>query len=331
MAKVLVTGGAGYIGSVCSAELLRQGHAVTVVDDLSTGFRDAVPNHASFIEMDIGNANGIYEMAARKRFDAVFHFAAKALIPESVTDPGIFFQRNVASGITMLEALRAAGVKRFVFSSAAAIYGITGSGPVDEDAPKRPLNSYGETKLMFEHILKWYASAYGWSVFAFRYFSAAGARREHGERHEPETHLIPLVLETAEGERECFSIYGDDYETPDGTCLRDFVHVSDIANAHVLALKHMAERGFHCYNVGTGTSYSVKQIIAEAERVTGQRINARIVGRRAGDPGVLYASPQRIMNELGWRPEHSSLEEILQSAWQWKQKMLSKSAAAASH
>ncbi len=330
MANVLVTGGAGYIGSVCSAELLRQGHAVTVVDDLSTGFRDAVPNGASFVQMDIGQADRIHALAAEQRFDAVFHFAAKALIPESVTDPGIFFQRNVASGITMLEALRAAGLRRFVFSSAAAIYGVTGTGPVGEDAPKEPLNSYGETKLMFEQILRWYASAYGWSVFAFRYFSAAGATEEHGERHEPETHLIPLVLEAAAGEREPFNIYGGDYETADGTCLRDFVHVSDIANAHILALKHMENPGFHCYNIGTGTPYSVRQIVTQVERLTGQRIDARVAGRRPGDPGVLYASPQRIMNELGWRPEHSSLEEILQSAWQWKQKQLAISAAAAS-
>jgi UDP-glucose 4-epimerase len=330
MAKVLVTGGAGYIGSVCSAELLRQGHAVTVVDDLSTGFRDAVPESAAFVEMDIGEADRMYKLTAQHRFEAIFHFAAKALIPESVTDPGVFFQRNVASGIEMLEALRAAGVKKFVFSSAAAIYGITGQGPVDEDAPKKPLNSYGETKLMFEDILQWYASAYGWSVFAFRYFSAAGATAEHGERHQPETHLIPLVLEAAAGERDCFNIYGDDYETPDGTCLRDFVHVSDIANAHILALEHMDHAGFDCYNIGTGTPYSVRQIVAEVERVTGRKIDARVVGRRAGDPAILYANPQRIINELGWRPQHSSLGEVLKSAWQWKQKQLATSTAAAS-
>jgi UDP-glucose 4-epimerase len=230
----------------------------------------------------------------------------------------------------MLEALRAAGVKKFAFSSAAAIYGVTGSGPVDEDAPKKPLNSYGETKLMFEQILRWYATAYGWSVFAFRYFSAAGATDEHDERHEPETHLIPLVLEAAAGERACFNIYGDDYETPDGTCLRDFVHVSDIANAHILALKHMNKPGFHCYNIGTGTSYSVRQIVAGVERVTGRKIRAQVVGRRPGDPGILYANPRRMMNELGWRPEHSSLDEILQSAWRWKQKQRAIPAIAAS-
>ncbi|HWG49759.1 MAG TPA: UDP-glucose 4-epimerase GalE [Candidatus Acidoferrales bacterium] len=328
MASVLVTGGAGYVGSVCSAELLRQGHSVTVVDDLSTGFRDAVPMGARFVEMNIGDGTAMYDLAIQGRFDVVFHFAAKALIPESVTDPGIFFQRNVAAGITMLEALRAVGVRNIVFSSAAAIYGVTGSGRVDEDAPKKPLNSYGESKLIFEQVLRWYASAYGWSVFAFRYFSAAGATVEHGERHEPETHLIPLVLEAAAGERDIFNIYGDDYETPDGTCLRDFVHVLDIARAHILALEHMSP-GMRCYNIGTGTSYSVRQVVGEAERITGRKIESRIAGRRPGDPGALYANPRRIMEELGWQPEHSSLEEILQSAWQWKQKRLTSATASA--
>lgn len=327
MANVLVTGGAGYVGSVCSAELLRQGHSVTVVDDLSTGFRDAVPRGAEFVEMSIGDGAAMHDLAVRERFEAVFHFAAKALIPESVTDPGIFFQRNVAAGITMLEALRAAGVKNIVFSSAAAIYGVTGNGPVAEDAPKQPLNSYGESKLIFERVLRWYASAYRWSVFAFRYFSAAGATTEHGERHEPETHLIPLVLESAAGERKVFHIYGDDYETPDGTCLRDFVHVLDIAKAHILALEHMRP-GMRCYNIGTGASYSVRQVVSEAEKITGRKIEFRMAARRPGDPGILYANPDRITRELGWRPEHSSLEEILHSAWQWKQKRVAAAARA---
>ena len=330
MANILVTGGAGYVGSVCAAELLRQGHAVTVVDDLSTGFRDAVPRGAAFAQLDIGDGAAMYEIAAENQFDAVFHFAAKALIPESVRDPGIFFQRNVAAGITMLESLRAAGVKNFVFSSAAAIYGITGPGAVDEDAAKKPLNSYGETKLMFEQVLRWYASAYGWSVFAFRYFSAAGATEEHGERHEPETHLIPLLLEAAAGERESFKIYGDDYETPDGTCLRDFVHVLDIAKAHVLALEKMSAPGMRCYNIGTGTSYSVRQMLHQTERITRRKIAAQVAARRPGDPGILYASPCRIQQELGWKPEHSSLEEIIRSAWQWKQKRPRASAMAGS-
>lgn len=322
MANILVTGGAGYVGSVCSAELLREGHAVTVVDDLSTGFRDAVPSGAAFVQLDIGDAGAVYELAANNQFDAVFHFAAKALIPESVTDPGVFFRKNVAAGITMLESLRAAGVSKLVFSSAAAVYGITGPDAVDEDAPKKPLNSYGETKLIFEQVLRWYAMAYGWSVFAFRYFSAAGATQEHGERHQPETHLIPLLLEAAAGERECFDIYGDDYDTPDGTCLRDFVHVLDIARAHVLALEFAGQPGMRCYNIGTGTSCSVREMLREVERIAGRKIPARIVGRRAGDPGILYASPKRIMQEMGWRAEHSSLAEIIESAWRWKQKRL---------
>jgi UDP-glucose 4-epimerase len=319
MANVLVTGGAGYVGSVCCAELLRRGHSVTIVDDLSTGYREAVPSGAAFFQIDIGNQSAMQSLVSHIRFDAVFHFAAKALIPESVRDPGVFFQRNVASGITMLEILRAAGIRKFVFSSAAAVYGEVGSALVTEDAPKRPLNSYGETKLMFEQILQWYASAYGWSVFAFRYFSAAGATRELGERHEPETHLIPLLLKVAAGEREQFEVYGDDYPTPDGTCIRDFVHVVDIADAHILALRKMGP-GMRAYNIGLGKGYSVREMCNAVTEVTGSVLKVRVSARRPGDPAVLCASPTRIMNELGWSPEHSSLEEILESAWQWTQK-----------
>lgn len=333
MARVLVTGGAGYVGSVCCAELLRLGHGVTVVDDLSTGFRDAVPAGAMFVELDVRSAGAIRELATRNSFDAVFHFAAKALIPESVADPGIFFQRNVASGINMLEALRAAGVHKFIFSSAAAVYGAPSDGPIDEDAPQKPLNSYGETKLIFERILRWYAQAYGWNVFAFRYFSAAGATAERGERHHPETHLIPLLLEAAAGEREYFEIYGDDYPTQDGTCVRDFVHVLDIAKAHILALDDRGEAAMRCYNIGLGTPYSVLQVHQEVERITGRRVPIRRAARRPGDPAVLFASPARIMRELGWTALHSSLSEILESAWKWKQQhtattMLAESAAA---
>src|SRR5215813_3118210 len=204
MANILVTGGAGYVGSVCCAELLRLGHSVTVADDLSTGFREAIPSGATLAQLDIGDAAAIHGLAARSRFDAVFHFAAKALIPESVSDPGIFFQSNVASAVNMLEALRAAGIKNFVFSSSSAVYGAPETVPIDEEAATRPLNSYGETKLILEQILRWYASAYGWSVVAFRYFNAAGATPELGERHEPETHIIPLLLQVAAGERQHF-------------------------------------------------------------------------------------------------------------------------------
>ena len=321
MANILVTGGAGYVGSVCCAELLRTGHAVTVVDDLSTGCREAVSEGAAFFQIDIGDRQAMQELVSSMRFDAVFHFAAKALIPESVSNPGVFFQSNVAAGITMLEVLRAAGIRNFVFSSSAAVYGTPERIPMDEDDAKIPVTSYGETKLAFERVLNWYAQAYGWSVTAFRYFNASGATAKLGERHEPETHIIPLLLETAAGEREAFTIYGDDYDTPDGTCLRDYVHVLDIASAHICALQKMNAPGMRVYNLGLGTSYSVQEVCKAAEKVTGRRIPVHIQSRRAGDPPVLCANPKRIMQELGWRPEHSSLLGIVESAWQWKRKL----------
>jgi UDP-glucose 4-epimerase len=327
-ANVLVTGGAGYVGSVCSAELLRLGHSVTVVDDLSTGFKDAVPAGAAFVQLDIGDRPALESLVRRSRFDVVFHFAAKALIPESVSNPGFFFQQNVASAITMLEVLRAAGIKNFVFSSSAAVYGVPEQVPIDEDSPKKPVNSYGETKLMLEHALQWYARAYGWSVIAFRYFNAAGATAELGERHEPETHIIPLLLQAAAGERDTFAIYGDDYATPDGTCLRDYVHVLDIAQAHICAIERLNQPGMRAFNIGLGESYSVRQICAAAEQVTGQSIPVRIDARRPGDPPVLCASPGRIMEEFGWTPRHSSLAEIIGSAWRWKKKQRSLCAGA---
>jgi UDP-glucose 4-epimerase len=322
MVNILVTGGAGYVGSICCAELLQLGHKVTVVDDLSTGFRDAVPNGASFVKADIGDREAMTEIAQQERFDFAFHFAAKALIPESVTNPGFFFVQNVASSITLLEVLRSAGLRNFVFSSSAAVYGTPKVVPIDEDTPKLPVNSYGRTKLMLEEALEWYAKAYGWSVVAFRYFNASGATAELGERHDPETHIIPLLLEAACGEREFFNIYGDDYETPDGTCLRDYVHVRDIANAHICALKEINQPGMRSYNIGLGESYSVRQICDAVAEITGRKIPVRVGKRREGDPPVLCASPRRIMQELQWKPEHSSLREILASAWQWKMKQL---------
>ena len=318
MANVLVTGGAGYVGSVCCAELMRLGHAVTVVDDLSTGFQDAVPAGAILHRLDIGDRSGLATLVSGAKFDVVFHFAAKALIPESVRNPGVFFQRNVASSITMLEVLRAAGIKNFVFSSSAAVYGTPQSTPIDEDSPKNPVNSYGETKLILERVLEWYARAYGWSVISFRYFNAAGATAVQGERHEPETHIIPLLVQTAAGERENFTIYGDDYATPDGTCLRDYVHVLDIAQAHICALQRIDQAGLRAFNIGLGEGYSVRQICRAAEEVTGRPIPIRVGPRRAGDPAVLCASPRRIMQELNWQPQHSSIREIIGSVWDWK-------------
>ena len=328
MANVLVTGGAGYVGSVCCAELLRQGHSVTVVDDLSTGFRDAVPPGAVFACLDIGDRLGLESLLAKSRFDAVFHFAAKAVIAESVSNPGFFFQQNVASAITMLETLRSAGLRNFVFSSSAAVYGIPREVPIDEDSFKRPVNSYGETKLILEQVLEWYARAYNWTVFAFRYFNAAGATDALGERHEPETHAIPLVLQAASGERENFTIYGEDYDTPDGTCLRDYVHVLDIAQAHISALQRLNRPGMRSYNIGLGESFSVRQIVEAARAITGKKIQVRSGERRPGDPPVLCARPDRIMAELGWRPQHSSLQAIIRSAWVWKTKQLSLSRGA---
>jgi UDP-glucose 4-epimerase len=318
MADVLVTGGAGYVGSVCCAELLRLGHHVTIVDNLSTGFKQAIPAGADFFQLDIGDRRALQSLVQNRKFDVVFHFAAKALIPESVRNPGIFFEQNVASGITMLEVLREAGINNFVFSSSAAVYGIPEKTPIEEGDRKEPVNSYGETKLIFERILKWYAQAYGWSVIAFRYFNAAGATAELGERHDPETHIIPLLLQAAAHERDEFSIFGDDYPTPDGTCLRDYVHVLDIARAHICALQKMNQPGMNSYNIGLGKNYSVRQICNAVEEVVGTPVRVRVAQRREGDPSVLCASPQRIMQELGWRPEHSSLTEIISSAWRWK-------------
>ena len=322
MARVLVTGGAGYVGSVCSRQLLESGHEVVIIDDLSTGHPEAVPSGAEFHRIDYGDRAAVACVLRQQRIDAVFHFAAKALIPESVSNPGWFFDVNVASGIAFLETLRDFGVRRFVFSSSAAVYGNPRSVPIKEDDAKEPVNSYGETKLMFEAVLRWYASAYGWTVAAFRYFNASGATEDAGENHRPETHVIPLLLEVAAGERDHFEIYGDDYATEDGTCIRDYVHVSDIAAAHLLALEMPPAAGMQAYNIGTGTAYSVREVISAAEEVTGQKIPVNIAARRPGDPAVLCASPEKLKRDLGWQPKSSDLRSIVGSAWQWKKRHL---------
>ncbi len=320
MARILVTGGAGYVGSVCCSRLLELGHQVTVVDDFSTGHAAAVPHGATVHQLDIGNRPELAKVLGIDRFDAVFHFAAKALIAESVSNPGFFFDSNVASGIALLETLRAARIKKFVFSSSAAVYGNPRTSPIDEDHPKDPVNSYGETKLSFERALYWYAGAYGWTVVAFRYFNACGATATTGEDHDPETHIIPLLLQTGAGERPFFEIYGDDYETPDGTCLRDYVHVLDIAEAHLLALQVTQNPAFLVYNIGTGKSFSVRHICQLVEQELGVKVALRVGPRRPGDPPVLCANPQRLMRDLGWRPRSSDLRTIIRTAWNWKQK-----------
>jgi UDP-glucose 4-epimerase len=318
MRNVLVTGGAGYVGSICSCELLRQGHSVTVVDDLSTGHREAVPKGARFQCVDIGNRSEISDLLFESRFDVVFHFAAKALIPESVTNPGVFFDSNLASGVVFLECLRQAGIRNFVFSSTAAVYGNPINLPIREGDPKEPVNAYGESKLALERILKWYSSAYGWSVVAFRYFNASGSIPGQGERHHPETHILPLLLQVASGRRDFFEIFGGDYPTPDGTCLRDYVHVLDIAQAHLLALSKVDSPGFLAFNIGTGESHSVKEVCDAVRMVTGRDLKLKIGSRRPGDPAVLCASSDAISKEFGWRASHSELIDIVRSAWEWE-------------
>ena len=320
MARILVTGGAGYVGSVCCSRLLERGHEVTVIDDLSTGHAAAVPPGANFRQLDIGNRVELGNVCAKGRFDAVFHFAAKALIPESVSNPGMFFDSNVASGIALLETVRAAGIRRFVFSSSAAVYGNPVTTPIEEDHPKNPVNSYGETKLALERALYWYAGAYGWTVLAFRYFNACGATATLGESHKPETHIIPLLFQTALGERTFFEIYGEDYPTPDRTCLRDYVHVLDIAEAHILALQVPPGPMFSAYNIGTGTSYSVRQISEAVEKELSVKLVLKNGLRRPGDPAVLCANPQKLVRDLGWQPRFSDLPTIVRTAWEWKRK-----------
>lgn len=318
MTRILVTGGAGYVGSACCGQLVAQGHLIEVVDNLSTGFAEAVPKGAVLHRIDIGDQEALSKILKDSRSEWVFHFAAKALIPESVVNPGPFFDENVAKGIAMLEMLRKHGVRNFVFSSSAAVYGKPQVIPIPEEHPKEPINAYGESKLSFERTLKWYAEAYGWSVIAFRYFNACGGGASWGERHEPETHVIPLVLQAASGRRECFEIFGANYPTRDGSCLRDYVHVLDIAEAHVLALKKSGEPGFRAYNIGTGNSHSVREVCEAAKRIAGREIKVRIGARRLGDPAELCASPRKLKEDFGWSPQHSSLENILAGAWEWE-------------
>lgn len=327
MANIIVTGGAGYVGSVCSRRLLELGHSVTVVDDLSTGHREAVPEGAAFCQFSIGDRGQLSSLLQSQRFDAVFHFAAKALIPESVSNPGVFFDSNVSEGIAMLETIRAAGIRKFVFSSSAAVYGTPKETPIVETHPKAPVNSYGETKLMLERALEWYARAYGWAVASFRYFNASGATDGAGEAHDPETHLIPLALQAAMGLREHLEIYGDDYPTPDGTCIRDFVHVLDIADAHIRVLEAMQDGVAEAYNIGTGTAYTVREVCRAIQAVTGRTVPVRVGPRRPGDPAVLCASPRKMMENLGWKPSCSSLESIVLSASQWQESLLEQTAA----
>jgi UDP-glucose 4-epimerase len=313
--RVLVTGGAGYIGSVVGEELLAAGHGVVVYDDLSKGHRDAVPEAAAFVEADLLDRPTLERTLVEHRIDAVVHMAARSLVSESVRAPAIYYRSNVIGSLTLADAMLAAGVHRLVFSSTAALYGEPAKQPIEEDDPTRPTNPYGETKLAFERALAWYSAATPLRTISLRYFNAAGASARSGERHDPESHLVPLVLRAAL-RGEAIAVFGNDYPTPDGTCVRDYIHVIDLARAHVLALEALAAgRPSRAYNLGGGSGASVRQVIDVARRVTGRAIAVRDAPRRPGDPAVLVASSARIQSELGWRPAHESLDDIIASAW----------------
>jgi UDP-glucose 4-epimerase len=319
--KVLVTGGAGYIGSVVTEELVKDGHQVIVYDSLYKGHREAVVEGADFVHADLSDAARLRETLATNRVEAVVHMAADSLVGESCENPAKYYQNNLVNGLTLLDAMRASNVERIVFSSTAATYGQPEKVPIEETAPNEPTNPYGESKLAFEHALRWYAEAYDLRYASLRYFNAAGASENCGEDHSPESHIIPIALQVAAGTREFVEVYGDDYPTPDGTCLRDYIHVIDLARAHVLALKALADsRGGRIYNLGCGgEGYSVHQVLETAREVTGKNIPARVGPRRAGDPAILIASSEKIKRELGWNPEFQDLRVIIESAWRWLQ------------
>jgi len=313
--RVLVTGGAGYIGSVVAEELVGGGHDVVVFDNLSTGHRDAVPDGALLVEADILDRTALDRALTDHRIDAVIHMAARSQVGESVRDPALYYRNNVTGSLTLADAMLAARVHVLVFSSTAALYGEPTKQPIEENDPTRPTSPYGETKLAFELALRWYGSATPLRAMSLRYFNAVGASARSGERHDPETHLVPLVLKAA-ARGAPITVFGDDYATPDGTCVRDYIHVVDLARAHVLALGALA--GGHAsriYNLGVGRGFSVRQVIDAARRVTGREIDVRVGARRAGDPAVLIASSARVASELGWRPAHERLDEMIASAW----------------
>ena len=321
--RVLVTGGAGYIGSVVADRLLRDGHAVTVLDNLSKGAKQAVPSQADFVLANTGDEPALDRIFQSGRFDAVMHFAAFIEAGESMLSPELYFDNNSAKTLTLLRAMLRHQVLRLVFSSTAAVYGDPTRLPIVEDDPLEPTNPYGESKLMVERMLAWFHKAHGLGYASLRYFNAAGATRDRGEMHRPETHLIPLVLQAALGQREAISIYGIDYPTKDGTCIRDYIHIDDLATAHLLALDALAQTQTHredsqlIFNLGSGSGFSVREIIDVAGRVTGRKIPVVEAPRRPGDSAVLIASSEKIKRVLGWQPRHSDIEAILRSAWEW--------------
>jgi UDP-glucose 4-epimerase len=316
--NVLVTGGAGYIGSVVAAELLKAGRRVLIYDDLSRGHRRAAPKGAELIVADIADRAALDHVFMTHPVDAVMHFAALIEAGESMKNPAAFFRNNTANALTLLEAMLAHGVKKFVFSSTAALFGNPERSPIEDDDPLRPTNVYGDSKLMVERMLAWFNSVHGLRYASLRYFNAAGAMSaDHGEDHQPESHLIPLVLKVALGQIEHVNILGADYPTPDGTCVRDYIHVLDLASAHLLALDALEHRDRLIYNLGNGQGFSVREVIEVARKVTGRPISVVESPRRPGDPAILIASAAKIRRELNWRPQFPDLETIVASAWRW--------------
>ena len=316
--RVLVVGGAGYIGSVTVDQLLQSGHTVTVLDSLVSGHREAVNADAELVVADARAEDALARLMASHSFEAVVYYGGFIQAGESVINPGRYFANNVAGCIALLNAMVAYGVGHFVFSSSAAVYGEPDEVPISEDAPLRPVNPYGEAKLMVERMLPWYEKQ-GMRYVSLRYFNAAGASDRRGEDHRPETHLIPIVLQVAAGQRDAVPLYGTDYSTPDGTCIRDYVHVSDLAAAHILALESASGGDSGAYNLGNGTGFSNREVIEAAGRVTGKPIAVREEARRPGDPARLVASSERAKEGLGWTPGFTELEAIVESAWRWHQ------------
>ncbi|MGP3958593.1 UDP-glucose 4-epimerase GalE [Nonomuraea sp. 3N208] len=308
--RLLVTGGAGYVGSVVAAQLVEAGHEVTVLDDLSTGHEDAVPEGARFVRTDIADAGDVLDGV-----DAVLHFAARSLVGESVQKPGLYWEHNLGGTLALLEAMRDKGVGKIVFSSTAATYGEPERSPIQEDDPTRPTNPYGASKLAVDTTLSAYARIRGLGAVSLRYFNVAGAYGRFRERHVVETHLIPNVLKVATGERASVNVFGTDYPTPDGTCVRDYIHVTDLARAHLLALESITPGEHKIYNLGSGSGFSVQEVISVCREVTGHEIPAVVGERRAGDPAVLVASSAKIQRELGWKAERPALRDIVSDAW----------------
>ena len=328
--KILVTGGAGYVGGTVAEMLAEMGHEAVVLDDLTHARRDLLPTGVEFVPASVADRaliESLFRDASRSghAFDAVMHFAALIEAGESMVHPELYFRNNTASTLSLLEAMLAAGPRKFVFSSTAAVYGEPETIPIREDARLNPTNAYGASKLLVEEMLGWFHQIHGLRYASLRYFNVAGAAESpdgitRGEAHDPESHLIPLILDVALGRRSSIRIYGSDYPTPDGTCIRDYIHVSDLAAAHLLALEALENHGRLIFNLGNGKGFSVREVIESARRVTGHPIPAEIHPRRAGDPAVLVASSEKAIKELGWTPRYADLDEIVRSAWQWHQK-----------